>query len=516
MRASLAVLALLLSLAGPASAQAIATSAGPDSVSVTVYRDPDRGSAQRIDLDFPEGYALVTETRTIAIPVGEAAIRFEGVAGGIVPESAIVVGLPDGVTEKNQDAYLLSPASLLDRSLGKRVTLRRTSPETGVVREETAIVRTGANGAVIVQTAAGFEALRCSGLPETIVYDGVPTGLSARPTLSVTTVSRVAVRATVTLSYLATGFDWQANYVGTLRPDGREMELFAWVTLANGDETSFRDAGTQAVAGRLNRERMQRRYRGDGLLRLTCWPQGTTTSDLPSGVTSLGAEEIVVTGSRIRRSGEPPPPPPPAPMMIEPPAMMATQENLGDLKLYRIPEPVTVAAMSQKQVALMDRPKVALSSVYRRRLTPVTQSDAGPVPAAHVYVTRNRAAEGLGLPLPAGRVALFMRGGGRAVLVAEGSLDDRAVGEDVEIEVGPAPGVLTQVVREAGGVDGRYSLTVTNDRPFAVAFEAEFAGAAVGSGVDAGVTLERRDGRPLWRGTVPANGSFALRYRWLP
>lgn len=166
--------------------------------------------------------------RTIDIPAGDAAIRFEGVAGGIVPESAIVSGLPDGVAEKNQDAYLLSPGSLLDRSLGQRVRLRRTSPATGAVREEEAIVRTGADGAAIVQTAAGFEALRCSGLPETLTYPGVPRGLSAKPTLSVATTSMRRTRATVTLSYLASGFDWQANYVATLAPDGRTMELFAW------------------------------------------------------------------------------------------------------------------------------------------------------------------------------------------------------------------------------------------------------------------------------------------------
>ena len=47
------------------------------------------------------------------------------------------------------------------------------------------IYRSGSNGGGVLQTAAGIEALRCSGLAETLVYDRVPTGLSARPTLSV-------------------------------------------------------------------------------------------------------------------------------------------------------------------------------------------------------------------------------------------------------------------------------------------------------------------------------------------
>ena len=47
-------------------------------------------------------------------------------------------------------------------------------------------------------------------------------------------------------------------------------------------------------------------------------------------------------------------------------AIIAIQENLGDLKLYRIPEPVTVAANSQKQVALLTRPDVRIALVYRQ------------------------------------------------------------------------------------------------------------------------------------------------------
>ena len=54
------------------------------------------------------------------------------------------------------------------------------------MREQEAVIRSGAGGAVVLaDRATGFEALRCTGLPETLVYDGVPAGLSARPTLSV-------------------------------------------------------------------------------------------------------------------------------------------------------------------------------------------------------------------------------------------------------------------------------------------------------------------------------------------
>jgi len=507
-------LALILLLAGAsAGAQTIATSPGPDRVAVTVYRDPNRTADQPPNLRWLNGYALISETRRVRLPAGESELRFEGVAGGILPQSAIVTGLPEGVIERNRDAYLLSPATLVDRSLGARVHLRRTSRATGRVREQEAIVRSGAAGAVIVETEGGFEALRCTGLPETLVYDRVPPGLSARPTLSVRARSARAATATVTLSYLASGFDWQANYVGALSADGTRLELFAWLTLASVDETSFRNADTQAVAGRLNRSYAERQRSEGGPLLIRCWPQGTT-SDIPL---QEQEEQVVISGTRMRMANvedslPAPPPPPPSPPPPSP--MQAVQEELGDLKLYRIPEPVTVAARSQKQVALLQRSGVRVELVYRRRIYP-NDGSVG-VPARRLLVTRNRAAEGLGLALPAGRLMLFSDGGPRRLLVGQGTVADRAVGEDVEIELGPAPGVRSTLRLVAGhdGVDD-YELVVTNDRAEPVRFEAElWAQAFELSSAEA--SLPRRNGMPIWAVTVPANGSATLRYTLRP
>ena len=114
------------------------------------------------------------------------------------------------------------------------------------------------------------------------------------------------------------------------------------------------------------------------------------------------------------------------------PVMQAQQEELGDLKLYRIPEPVTVAARSQKQVALLQRTGVQVRTALPHALLSATPvAFAGP--AQRLLVTRNRTEEGLGLPLPAGRLMLFDSRAGAPFLVGEAVLRDHAVGEDVEI-----------------------------------------------------------------------------------
>ena len=496
---AIALLAALLPAA--LGAEPVVTSPAPDRVAVTVYRNPDRG-LQAMNLNWLGGYALVSETRRVRIPAGESEIRFEGVTSGIVPQSAIVTGLGEAVLEKNRNARLLSPGSLLDASLGERLVLRRTSKATGKVREQDAIVRATSDG-VVLQTADGIEALRCTGLPETLIAHEVPVGLSAKPTLSVRVRSSEPVERTVTLSYISNNFDWQADYVAELAPSGDRMSLFAWMTLANGDQTGLADAETQAVAGKLNRERVWVDPGEAKPITISCWPQGTTT-DLPTPVQLIDAEEITVTGSRIPPVAAPPPPPPAPPAAPERDSF-AEEERLGDVRLYRVPIEVTVAARSQKQIALLKQPSVKIETALRLR------PGQGPVdaPLERVLITRNVTSDGLGLPLPAGKVALFATRGGRRILVGEGRIDDRTIGEKVEIPVATATGVRAHQEMFVSKDGGGYQLTLTNDLPSAQKAEIELPLETKALGA----RLVNRDGWMVWQVTVPANGRSVLRYR---
>jgi hypothetical protein len=493
---------LLAFLPATAPAQALVTSDKPEKVAVTLYRAPDRGSNPISR--WPQGYALITETRTVTLPAGPAVIRFEGVAGNIMPETAIVTGLPEDVAEKNLDADLLSPRTLYDRALGRRVLIRRTDPATGRVREEQATIRSGGEGGAVLEVAGGYEALRCSGLPETIVQPSVPAGLSARPTLSIATATARPLTATITLSYLAGGFDWQANYVLSLRPGSERADLAAWVTLASSDVTSLTDARTQLVAGRPNREETP--SFGDytaGALTLRCWP-----TRIDYGRHSAGSYP----------PPPPPPPPPPAAMMeagdivvtgarrVSAPAMAVIQGEIGDLKLYTVPMPTTVAAKAQKQVALMTRSAIAIRVVY------VSRGAAGDLEPVHPVIRmRNRTADGLGAALPAGQVMVFQEGAERPILIGDGALDDKAVGQDVELDLPPTHGVSARVER-LGTVQQvrRFRLTVSNANPRPIAYEAHIDQGEARFAASGKTAI--KDGHRLWAVTVPANGRAVLDY----
>jgi len=504
-------LLILMALPAPALARSVVVAEPPSSTSVTVYRDSDR-EAGRFDLRWLQGYALISEKRRVRLPPGESLVRFEGVADGMIAVSAVVSGLPGGVEEKNRDARLLSPASLLDGSLGNRVHIRRTNPATGRVSEAEAIVRSGPDNAVVLETPEGVEALRCSGLPETLIYDEVPDGLSAKPVFSVQTNSPVATEAEVTLTYLATGFDWSASYIATLAQDGETLDLFSWLTLANGNGAAYEGTQVLAVAGRPNRTSDFRSLDGDvrsPVLTLSCWPVDSTSTHSGGGM----------------------PPPPPMLQMLEmapaPMAMrmakaadiqvtaMARQEDLGDLKLYRVPVPVDVVPNGQKQVALLRRESVPFTRFYGAALDPLAYVE-GSRPLGIMLRLRNREKDGLGLPLPSGSVAVMQRrAAGDELLLADSRIGDRAVGEKVEIAAGQSDQVrIEQAVTKVDGDDREVRLTLTNARAQAAPVEILIR-RMDGYDLKPGRALKAQDGGMLWSVTVPAGGisTFDLRLR---
>ncbi|MDT8761040.1 hypothetical protein MZO42_20260 [Sphingomonas psychrotolerans] len=519
MRRILPALALLAA-ASPAAGQVLVESDRIESVSVTLYRDPGRGDGAIPSGGWPGGYALITETRTIAVPAGKSVIRFVGVSEGMMPETAIVTGLPQQVGEKNRDARLLSPAALIDAYLKRRVTIRRTNRATGKVTEGEAIIQSGPGGGVLLTTDGGVEALGCSGLPEGLKYPGVPADLSAKPTLSVTTDSANAATVRVQISYLAQGFDWSANYVAQVAEDGETLDLFAWLTVANGGSQGFVGASTNAVAGAPHKEAaavLPKRPAPE--LHLRCWPMDTTSTYPRWSIERMsppdvmlevaGAEDIVVSGSLRRRAmpmAMPAPAPPPAPVM------MAQQEELGDLKLYRIPEPVTVAALSRKQVAMIDRKEVRFARIYTGIFRQFGYSPAGDTPsfeAARILRTRNVEEEGLGLPLPAGRVAVFERAREESLLIGESDLADRAIGEEVEFATGQSSDLRYRIIpRPPSKTRLPFTVEVSNARSTPETFEMPLP--FTFASIDA--KLVEHKGVKTWRAIVPANGTARLEF----
>ncbi|HEY1708899.1 MAG TPA: hypothetical protein VGG10_11595 [Rhizomicrobium sp.] len=497
-------------------------SEGPDRIGVTLYHSEDLPTEELAQSRNPTwmrstGLAFITEERTIDIPAGPSIIRFRGVASTMVPQSAAVQGLPGDIAERNFDYDLLSPGSLLAKSVGETVHLVRTNPKTGARTDTAAIVRTGPNGAML-EIDGKLEALRCSALPEKLVFDSVPAGLTDTPTLSLRTVAPVAGRYTVKLSYIATALNWNADYVARIAPDGKTLDLSGWITLANFGETSFPHVPVDVVAGRLN-------VTGDdepadpeaAKLATACWPtnidwarhlRGEAVQTVPMGVTVFnrekgGAETIVVTAEKRE----------------------IVPRKLGDYKLYPLPEPTTLAAQQTKQVQFLDQQSIPFEKLYTDTLsgTSFDEAQSDIVAATVTLHVENTRATGLGKPLPGGAVSVQAPDAdGDPVLLGQSGILDTPENLPVEIAAGHAMDVeiVRRVAKSETTGDGdkrrvrtTIDIAISNGKPEPVAFE--FSHGLYDDWahiVSESVPHTMKKNMPTWRFAIPAHDHVTLEY----
>jgi len=372
------------------------------------------------------------------------------------------------------------------------------------------VVRTRADGGLVLQTGQGFEAVQCSGLPETLTFDRVPAGLSPNPVFSVDTRTAQGGTYDVTLTYLAWGFDWQANYVATMKDTtlkgggqgkGEEFELglLSWLTLVNDNGQSFDNARLQIIAGRLNvesdYESLAEPPEAEELW-LTCYPLGSTSrGSMPvpipppvlyapemaypaPAMMAMDERTIIVTAMRREE------------VFDSPSVVTAEEEDLGDLKLFRVPERVNVSAKGMKQVAFLNKDAVKARYLYQ------TQSgecdpwdwaddvDEEPTPATLLLVTKNEVARGLGIALPQGAMTLFEPSARGSQLAGTVNLRDYARGQEIELELATSAQVF---VRCGGALDDgpaddrkwtkmRARITNANPHPITLRLRVGYAG----------------------------------------
>lgn len=515
--------ALALAAAAPAYADTIASPA-PEKVAVTLYRDGD-GPFQALD-DWQraqaaeKGLILVTETRTVDLPAGRHVIRFDGVAEGLIPQSAAIEGLPGKAVERNYDYALLSPGTLVERSLGQPIKVVRTNRKTGRQQSVDATLVQGPDG-LMVRTAEGVEALGCSGGPERLVLDRAPDGLTDKPSLSTVVDVPSPTRAKLTVSYLALGVNWQADYVASIHPDGKHLDLTGWLTLVNSGGSRFVDAPTQAVAGKLSRAYVRVDKGQPKPIVRACWPMDTT---------------------HFGRSPVPPPPPapPPAPMMAMAPMMdarggvqeiavtaqrrvaLATQSNLGDYKLYTLPEPVTLNARQTKQVAFLDQKDVAFQRLYAVEIDPYDDyddADEALIVPDVVLRLENKTANGLGKPLPSGALSAIETADGRPAFAGEQAVRDVAVGEPLDLVIGGAmdvrarPRLVQEKTLAKDRVRRAYEVDLSNAKTIPVTVELRQDPSAEGFKVVAEQARhELRNGKVAWRITLAPGESRTFAY----
>jgi hypothetical protein len=500
------VLALFLFaflLSGPAAAEIV--SPQPDAIELTVYRARTTETSQLNLEQDSGGIAMVTERRTIDLPSGTSVIRFRGVAAGIVPQTAKLLGVPAQIVEANFDYDLLAPGTLIAKSLGRSVRLIRTAPS-GEVIERRGVLQSGPAGVVVVIDGKA-EALDCSGLHERLVFDDLPSQLTDAPTLSLLVRTQSAGRFEAQLSYLALGLDWSADYVADVQPDGRTLNLSAWLTLVNRQGSGFTNATTHVVAGNLARnedETIAPQVR-TAPVEKRCWPIGDFVSrarpvyamlpaqapmnDRMFKVSEMTAEQIVVTGSYVAKASE-----------------------LGDYKMYSVPMPTTVASRQIKQVRLLEQRNVRFDQIYEFRIDGDTEETAHPTVLLRL---KNDKRSGLGLALPNGAVSVMNQNEGLRALAGEDSIQDTPIGGTLDINYATAQDVWTKMrVVAEDGEQATMEVEIANDKPVPIRLEVlHMRGDAEDFRVvESSHRRTTKNGEPLWSFQLQPGQRELLRY----
>ena len=374
----------------PAPAQLLprevdSAAAGREAIALTIYND---------DL------ALIKDKRRVELPGGLARLSLREVSAQLRPETALLRasgGDALRLIEQNFDFDLLTPQKLLDKHVGREVSVLRTLPTTGEERRERATVLAAGPDGTVLRFADRIE----TGVPGRIAFDQMPANLRERPTLSVLLESSAGPQA-IELSYLSGGLSWKADYVASLSADGKALDLSGWVTLDNRSGASYENASLQLVAGALNRVQAK----------------------------SVHQDRMAPVAAMLARA--------------EP-----VEEALFDYHLYRFERPTTIADQQVKQLALLTasavpvRREYLLSGAehpYLERQGPISQKLK---PA--VFLEFDNAGGQLGKPLPAGVVRVYARDRqGAEQFVGEDRIGHSARNETVRLRLGEAFDILAE------------------------------------------------------------------------
>ena len=436
---------MLWSVALTASAQIVVDSERAEQTSLTIY---------------PDDLAMVTEVRKVTLPKGLVTIRFLGVSDQIIPQSAILQEFEGLNLERNFDTDVITQGSLMEKAVGEVITIRRVNPATGAVSEVQAKLLAAPlqqasaqslrwarqrliQGAVF-EINGRVEALECSGLAEAVLYSRLPEGLNPSPVLSLIVESDVAGETEVTISYLTRGLGWEADYRMDMASEATEGSLLGWLTLTNRTSKSFEKVPTAIVAGTLNRADDDYRPALPRIFTPNCWARGSTKT---------GVRNVVPIVSKMTRFEDGSVAPAPVAysvadfendeIIVTASKRQATREDLGDYKLYRTPQPVTVAPMQTKQVAFLSIPNVEADRVFAFNFP--TSEPSAPFGATVEYRVDNSKEGNLAQPLPKGNFRVFTkRANGVPAYLGEDRVDNLAVDLPADIEVSESTAVQMQ------------------------------------------------------------------------
>jgi hypothetical protein len=391
---------------------------------------------------YNSNLALVRDVRQIDLPAGESQLRFMDIAASINPATVHFRALADpeklNVLEQDYEYDLLDPAKLLQKYVGREVTLVRAMQKDGStdLQQFQATLLSDNDGGPVWKIG---DEIVTGMATDSFQFPDLPGNLYDRPTLLWLLDNRSAGRETVEASYLTTNLSWSADYVLTIGGKEDSADLNGWVTLVNSSGAAFENAQLQLVAGDVHR---------------------VEPSPQPAG--AMMQDEMKVAAA-----------PPPF-----------QQESFSEYHLYTLGRRTSIQNNESKQISLLSAAAVPVQRryvvngedwYYRSAAQP-----GEPIkdPVELYYKFQNDEKSGLGMPLPAGTIRMYEADShGGVLFIGEDQIDHTPKDEAVELHAGNAFDIVSerkQTDYQAISnhvVEEEYEITLRNHKDIPVTIE---------------------------------------------
>ena len=419
---------------------------------------------------YNQNFAVVRQTIPLSLTKGVNHVTFNDITYHLEPDS-VVLRDPTGrrqlaIREQNYRADPISQDLLLSLYEGKTIDFVTAGPNGTTLTVRGKIVRSGyvphtsafaqygqsyyqsqqayagaASGQPIVEVDGKLQ-FTLPGLPQ---FPALADDTILKPTLDWTLETDAPGPINAELAYVTGGMTWKADYNVVAPENGTTLDLTGWVTMDNQSGKTFEDARIKLMAGDVSKvqaadEEQRRVYFGAG---------GFAGASQPS----------------------------------------VTEKTFDEYHLYTLQRPTTLRDRETKQVEFLRAASVASRVVYvydGATIDPQryngwddyairNQRDYGTQSNPKVWTMRefvNSAANGLGVPLPAGRVRFYRRDAdGQLEFTGENTIDHTPKDETVRVYTGNAfdlTGERTQTDYKDDGsarvADESFSIKVRNHK----------------------------------------------------
>ena len=355
---------------------------------------------------YNAGFGVVRDQREITLPTGIVDLKFMEVASQIQPETVQIDPVTAGnkltVLEQNYEYDLMSPAKLMEKYVGKKVTLIQKNNFKGErLPIEATLMSYNAQQPIYkienkIVINRGFEEVELPTIPENLVSE---------PTLIWKLENFFPKKQEIVANYMTRGMRWNADYVAVLSADDKKCGLNGWVTIDNNCGATFKNAQLKLVAGDV-----QRVMQAGG-----------------------GPRYDMMTLSSAYKSKK-----------------SFKEESLFEYHMYTLERPTTLKQNQKKQISLLEAHGIDITKIYRcigqnyyyrsRRGDMIKNIKIG------VFISfMNSKTNNLGMPLPKGTVRVYKAdSSGNNQFIGEDRIDHTPKNEKIEIKLGDAFDIVSE------------------------------------------------------------------------